>query len=113
MAGAASAGIDARTRTVNLGWALTGPSSGAMPRDRVRTLSPTVEQPPATERGVDSASSSRALDLLPVLQPIGDQLDALPIVASIEDGQVLRLRAQVDADGSRVHLHRSVRASLE
>ena len=54
-----------------------------------------------------------ALDPLPVLHPLCDQLHALPIVASIQDGQILWIGAQVDTGRPRAHLGVRLDASDE
>src|SRR5438034_6668025 len=51
---------------------------------------------------------SGARDRFPVPQPLCDQLGATPIVASVQDAQVLRIGAQVDAGRPRVDLRVTV-----
>src|SRR3546814_11821015 len=46
-----------------------------------------------------------ALDALPMLQALCNQLRALPIIAPIQDTQVFRISAQIDAGRLGVHFH--------
>src|SRR2546428_5825727 len=46
-------------------------------------------------------------------QPLCDQLGALPIVASVQDADVLRIGAQVNTGRPRVDFRVSVRTSCE
>ena len=71
--------------------------------------------PPTVRTGQQRrpCSASSALYRLPVPQLIRDQLHALPIVASIEDRQILRVGAQVDTDCPRIHDRGPVGASRE
>ena len=54
-----------------------------------------------------------ARDRLPMPQPLGDQLHALPIVASVQDAHVLWIGAPVNAGRPRVHSRVRVRTSRE
>src|SRR3546814_1024811 len=45
-----------------------------------------------------------ALDALPMLQALCNQLRTLPVIAPIQDAQVFRIGAQIDAGRLGVHL---------
>src|SRR3954463_12632366 len=52
-------------------------------------------------------------DRLPLAQPVGDQIGALPIIVTVEDAHVRWLGAPIDAGGARVHLGTPVRSRRE
>src|SRR5262249_57289954 len=79
---------------------------------RASLLAPASRLRPVTACA-PSREISRARDRLPVTQPLCDQLGAFPIVASIEDAQVLRIGAQIDTGRPRADFRVGLRPRCE